>query len=157
MPEPKIHSGHIEVAVADLIGYRTHTIAPNISWGWQLRHEADLICVNQNRFVTEIEIKISAADLRADFGKKHGHQHKKIHRLVYAIPQGLLELCQKLAHPEAGIITVNWSGYRFVAKWERQGKKNKNPPITEKQHNELLRLAAMRIWSLKEHNNRIKK
>lgn len=68
---PRLHSGNIEHAVAMLFGYRIYDIVPNVYWGWNLRHEADLICVNSNMYVTEVEIKVTAADLKADFKKGH--------------------------------------------------------------------------------------
>ncbi len=163
MDKPRLHSGLIEIAVVGLLDYRVHDIVPNVSYGWGLRHEADIIAVNKNGYVTEVEIKISASDLKADFKKGHSHESKKIHSLVYAVPDSLVPLCIELIPPHAGIISVrfvqNYSVYKtehkkgiWVANWIRKAKKNRNPAITEKQRYELLRLASMRIWSLKKHN-----
>jgi hypothetical protein len=91
MANPRLHSGHMEVAVAELIGYRNHTIVPNVSWGLGLRHECDMLVLDKKGQFTEIEIKISLADLKADFKKPHGHASKIITRLVYAIPKDMLE------------------------------------------------------------------
>lgn len=161
----KLHAGHIEVAVAGLFNYRVYAIVPNVSYGWGLAHEADLICVSKAMIVTEVEIKVSAGDLRADFKKHHNHSSKRIHRLVYAVPESLVELAKELVPKHCGIIEVYTKEYYpksrsdkhtiegFFARWVRGAKKNSNPPITEKQYAELLRLGCMRIWTLKHHNN----
>jgi hypothetical protein len=151
---PRLHSGLMEIAVVALIGYRENTIVPNISYGWGLAHEADLICVNPNMYVTEIEIKVTASDLKADFSKWHKHKSKKIHSLVYAVPEKLVDLCKELAPSTAGIIEVSWNEYlgKYKARWVRRAKKNHNPPITGNDLHNLLRLSAMRIWTLKNHN-----
>ena len=43
MPEIKIYTQDIEIAVAKLFGYRSHLIVPNISWGLDFKHELDLL------------------------------------------------------------------------------------------------------------------
>lgn len=73
-----IHSGHIEVAVAKLINPRINLIVPNVYWGWDLKHEADMIIVNSNNKVTEVEIKTNISDLKADFKKHNGHKSNKM-------------------------------------------------------------------------------
>jgi hypothetical protein len=153
MQQPKIHSGHIEVAVANYFGYRQNIIVPNISYGWDLRHEADLIIVNKNNYVSEVEIKISAADLRADFKKGHGHESKKIRSLYYALPDTLIELAKELVPQQHGILAIHWNEYtgRYVCQTVRKAKQNKNAAITDKELQELMRLAMMRIWTLKKH------
>ena len=149
-PEPKIHSGLVELAVVHLMNFRVYTIVPNISHGLLGNMEADLLCYNGEKF-TEVEIKISASDLKADFKKKHGHQHKYISRLIYAMP---LKLCEKYADiipKEHGIISVKWNGYRYVASHYRMARHSKffQEPPTRFVH-EFMRLGCMRIWSLKQ-------
>jgi len=153
----KLHSGHMEIAVVNLLNYRQYTIIPNVSYGWNLRHEADLLAVTKDNFVTEIEIKISVSDLKADFKKVHNHRSNRIHRLVYAVPDFMLKQTMELVPKQHGIIAVKWVVFndsvgRYVAEWVRRVTKNGNPAITEKNLNDLLRLGAMRIWSLKQHN-----
>lgn len=159
MSETKIHSGHIEVAVANLLDFRKYTIVPNVSWGLDLRHECDMLALdNQDRF-TEIEIKISAADLKNDFKKPHGHRSKIISRLIYAMP---LELCQKyedLIPKGCGIIAVKEVKRRgkpvFKAEHYRfcRHDKTKSAPDA-KTIRKFMKLGCMRIWRLKEHNNK---
>jgi hypothetical protein len=154
-PEPKIHAGHMELAVTKLMDYRRHIIVPNVSWGWGLAYEADLIVVDANQKATEVEIKISRADLRADFKKSHSHDSKKISRLVYAVHDTVLELAIEMVPAHAGIIAVKWNGFRFAARWIRQVKHKKgHPGVTQDDVIKLLKLGVMRVWSLKEHNNK---
>lgn len=147
-PQPKIHSGHVELAVVALLNYRVYTIVPNISHGLLGHHEADLLCYN-GKF-TEVEIKISASDLKADFKKRHGHEHKYISRLIYAMP---LKLCEKYGHlvpKQHGIISVTWNGYGFRANHYRQARHKKiQYEIPYQFISDFMRLGCMRIWSLK--------
>lgn len=156
IPEPKLHAGHIELAVVSLLNYRVYTIVPNISFGLLGRHEADLLAYSNGKF-TEIEIKISASDLKADFKKPHGHHHKYITRLVYAMP---LKLCEKYADlipSQHGIISVTWNDYRgmYEAAWFRQCKHRPIDGVYIPHHfiTDFMRLGCMRIWSLKTKLN----
>jgi len=150
---PKMHAGHIEVAVANLFGYRQNVIVPNVSWGLGLNHECDLLILNSKNKFTEVEIKISKADLKADFKKQHGHRSRYISRLYYAIPRELLESCKPLIPTECGIITVDHNYYtkKFQASIHRLPKQEKNVvPVTDEIIKKFYHLGLMRIWSLKE-------
>lgn len=151
--EPRIHAGHVELAVVMLLNYRAYTIVPNVCW--HFAHECDLLAIDDQRRLTEIEIKVSASDLRADFNKKPWHESDMISRLVFAVPASLVALCEKLLPSKVGIISVKWNGRGFFAEWHRQCRHDKaKQPITEKQALQLTRLGCMRIWSLKKHNHK---
>ena len=47
-------------------------------WKEIVNHECDMLIVTKNRYLTEVEIKISLSDLKADFKKKHQHKDKNI-------------------------------------------------------------------------------
>jgi len=158
----KLHSGHIELAVAMLLNYRVYTIVPNVSHGLGLRHECDMLALDKNGRFTEIEIKVSASDLKADFKKGHGHRCDFISRLIYAMP---IELCEKykdLIPQECGIIAIelsypSWLNGRakIEARHYRLVKHDKKKSMpSEKVKMEFMRLGCMRIWSLKAHNNK---
>lgn len=148
-PQPKIHSGHVELAVVALLNFRVYTIVPNISHGLLGNMEADLLCYDGEKF-TEVEIKISASDLKADFKKRHGHRHKYITRLIYAMP---LNLCEKYGHlipMENGIISVEWNGYLWKAKHYRMVRHKKIACLIPDHFIvNFMRLGCMRIWTLK--------
>jgi hypothetical protein len=155
-----MHSGHIEVAVARLLNYRVYTIVPNVYWGLGLRHECDMLALDTDGRFTEIEIKISAQDLRQDFKKKHGHRSKIISRLVYAMPEALCKSHGYLIPKEFGIISVKatdikYGGVIYTASWFRNAKHDKTKPKPDaKTVTKFMQLGCMRIWSLKEtlHN-----
>ena len=79
----KITTPEMECRLADYFGYRKNLIVPNVYWGLDM-HECDLLVLSQAGYATEIEIKISIADLRADAKKVHGHRSGG--RIKYSIP-----------------------------------------------------------------------
>lgn len=157
MKANKIHSGHIEVAVAMLFDYRKYVLVPNVSWGLGLGHECDVLALSPDGYFTEIEIKISMQDLKKDFTKTHGHQSKFISRLVYAFPVEMLEKALPLIPINCGIIVVKQKTIKckevLVAEWYRTNKGDKTKKPTEQIIKDFMRLGCMRIWSLKAHNN----
>lgn len=163
----KIHAGNVELAVANLIGYRKHVIVPNVSYGLAgMGHECDLLVLDDKNRFTEVEIKISMADLKADFKKKHGHKSKYISRLIYAFPEEMLDKALPLIPENNGIIVVktisplDYSGHTtqiqyHKAYWIRHARHDKTKErIPDKILRDFFRLGCMRIWSLKSHNNR---
>lgn len=150
----------MELAIAGLIGYRQNTIVPNVSWGLGLRHECDMLVLDVNNRFTEIEIKISMSDLRADFKKGHNHSSNFISRLVYAFPDELLDRALPIIPDKCGIIVVKtverFNTVIHIAEWYRQCKhdRTKQKP-DQKMIEKFYHLGCMRIWSLKRHNNQI--
>jgi len=142
----------MELAVVDLINFRQKIIVPNVFWGMGFTHEADLICVYSNNRLVEIEIKTSSSDLKNDFKKGHGHESKKISGLVYAIPVELIGECLELIPQRCGIITVHYSKYKgnYIARWAKQPVLDKGKNLPDKEIVALLRLATMRVWTLKQ-------
>jgi len=164
----KLHVGHIECAVVHLLNYRVYTIVPNVSFGLGLNHECDLLCLDAKGRFTEIEIKISAGDLKADFKKSHGHRSKYIGRLVYAMPEDLIKSHGHLVPQECGLISVGnvtkpkYKGSEglveyttLAARWIRQVKHDKDTQeVPDKTKMKFMQLGCMRIWTLKQHNNK---
>lgn len=152
----KCHAGHIEVAVSKLIGYRSHTIVPNVSWGLGLRHECDMLVLDKSSRFTEIEIKITLSDLKADFKKNHGHRSNIISRLVYAMPRSLYERHGHIIPVDHGVIVVDFNEIlgAHCATWIRMAKHDKLKQKPElKTVLKFMSLGCMRIWSLKEKLN----
>lgn len=158
MANKRPHAGDMELAVAVLIGYRQHAIVPNVSWGLGLGHECDMLVLDSKDRFTEIEIKVSKSDLVADFKKPHGHSSKIISRLVYAVPEHLLDSAMELVPRRQGIIVVKSieiSGKNvYKARWVRIPKhdKLKDKPTANKIR-KFMELGLMRIWTLKAKNN----
>lgn len=149
----------LEKAVVRLLNPRLNAIVPNVSWGLGLRHECDLLVLdNRNRF-TEVELKVSKSDLKKDFQKGHGHCSDFISRLVYAVPDYLLEDARQLVPKQHGIIVARkQQQYRYgidepvefwEAVWVRIPRHVPYRRPTEKKINKFLRLGTIRIWNNK--------
>ena len=164
----KFHCGEIEVAVAKFFDPRQNLIVPNISWGMFV-HECDLLVLTQSNYAYEIEIKISASDLKADSKKPHSHRSNKIKILYFALPEYLRDY-HEMVPQRAGIIEVSrqnkWHWDYEHQKQIQDGEHDcckiiRAPHVNreagkwdDKQRMELMRLSTMRIWSLKEALNR---
>lgn len=165
----KITALDIEIAVAKLFNWRQNLIVPNVSWGFNLRHEADMIIASSAGYVTEIEIKVTESDIQADHKKRwqfgrytddgllqfersgyEAHMEGPIRRLFFAVPESLAR--SKHIYPEAGIIAVIDKGEYFTAKKIREAQVRKSAKLlSDKDRLKLAELGCMRIWSLKEH------
>jgi len=149
---PKLHAGDIEILVAREFGYRRNLIVPNIFWGLGFRHELDVIVVTPKGWATEIEIKVSSSDLKADRLKRHNHESNKIKQLYFAVPEKLEAQALELIPVRAGLIVVRDDAkhryrltYSRIARINTQARK-----LSDAEIRKLGDLAAMRIWSLKE-------
>lgn len=125
---------------------------PNVSYGLNI-HEVDLLVISHSGYATEVEIKISVADLKADLRKSHGHRSNKIKYLYFAVPLELQEKALELIPERAGLIVIipnkyNNDWYANIIKAPIVNKQARK--LTEKELLKLGSLAAMRIWSLKE-------
>ncbi len=160
MATNSITTPEMECALANWLGYRANLIVPNVHWGLSGMHECDLLVVSRAGYLTEIEIKISRADLRADARKWHGHNSNRIKRLFFALPD-YLEHCLHMVPERAGIILVraedNVRGeypYHPRCREIRAAKRNKAAgKISEADRYKVARLGALRIWNLKRQIN----
>jgi hypothetical protein len=146
----------IEVAIAKAYGVRKNIIVPNISWGFGGMHECDMFIVSKAGIVTEIEIKLTKADLLADFKKGHDHKDRqgRITYFFYAMPQTMYEKCKDLIPPDAGILSCyrsEWDENKIYVSEKRKGIKRKNArKLTPEEQFKIAWLGTMRIWNLKE-------
>lgn len=88
---------------------RSDMFVPNLSWGL-LNHEADLVIVNKTGYLTEVEIKRSWEDFKADFKKKHTHNNERVYRFYYCVPVSILDKVKE-----------------FLLKVVKEDKSRKNP------------------------------
>jgi hypothetical protein len=126
-------------------------------------HECDLLICSKAGYLTEVEIKTSVADLRADAKKAHGHRSARIKRLFFAIPDYLFdteEKAQKITHlmpDRAGILTVTSIAAAEIRKgwaprtkiWRKPVENRAAGKITSAEKYKMARLGALRIWGLK--------
>lgn len=102
----------IEIAVIKAYHPRQNLIVPNVAWGmhdshYRPLHECDILILSNSGYATEIEIKISKADLLKDMSKKHRHSHNLIRRFYYAVPEKLKEIALTTITESAGLIVVS--------------------------------------------------
>jgi hypothetical protein len=145
--------------------FRSHYVVPNVKWGLDFRHELDLLSISKNYIGTEVEIKVSKADLKRDLLKEHGHYDPRIRQLYFAGPLELLEAFKEFVPEEAGIITVKYVPaetfeHRRTGRYVREGyyhcqvhrkakiSKNYRKPFTKEEVSRLMRLGNLRYWSL---------
>ena len=152
MSRDDITAPEIELAIARHFNYRQHIIVPNVTWGWGLNYEADIVVLTQAGYAWEIEIKTTAADIRADLKKHHHHDSKRFKLLWFAVPEELAQNPNIPAH--AGILAVKrekndpWGTPRIET--IRGPVVNRHADkLSDSQRLDLLRLAAMRTWNLK--------
>ena len=137
-----------ELAIARHCNYRTNVIVPNVFWGMGLHYEADLVVLRPSSWAIEVEIKVSASDIKADLKKRNAHDSILFKELWFAVPEKLAD------HPDipkrAGIFAV-----RGTKAWEvrrvRGAETNKHSrKWTDKERQRLYELGLMRIWNLKK-------
>jgi len=151
---PKWTAQQIEIAVIKHFNPRQNIIVPNVSFGLFAYHEADLIVLSPYNCGTEVEIKVTAADIKADLKKKHGHKEEIIRDVWFAVPE---ELADDPNIPSyAGILSVTKlktrrGGQRYRCVRKRLPVKNKDSrKFFDVERNKLLRLGCLRIVGLKE-------
>ena len=144
--------GEIELAVSDYFGTRTHIIVPNVSWGL-FGYELDMCILNEkSMYASEVEIKISKADLKRDGKKWHKHEwnYGYIRQLWFAMPEKM-ECCTEFVPIDAGVILVDKKGKVRIVRKPKPNVNAKKWPI--EQALKLARLGTMRIWNLKWANH----
>lgn len=63
---------------------------PNLSWGL-LDYEADFVVLSKSGYLTEVEIKRSWEDFKADFNKKHKHDADQVYYFYYCVPEKIYD------------------------------------------------------------------
>jgi hypothetical protein len=147
----EITTTDIELAVAKYFGWRRNIIVPNISWGLGFKHELDVLIVTPAGRNYEIEIKISKSDFIRDFQKSHHHTSNRIHHLYYAIPSFMASFVMEKAPQHNGVLEIMANSRVVIRRYASLNKTARK--LTSEEMTKLYELAAMRIWSLKEHLN----
>lgn len=160
----------IEILVAEYFGVRQNIIVPNVAWGMNLAHEADMIVLRPSGWAIEVEIKVTASDIKADTEKRWDksssylwkpHWCKMVKLLYFALPDKLKD---HSAIPEhAGILAVHdvttqldYNGHVMpvapCVDLYRAPSVNKDArKFTDDERKKLAELGCMRIWKLKRH------
>lgn len=163
----------IEIAMMKHIGIRQNCVVPNVSWGISNLHECDLLSLSQSGYATEIEIKITKADLIKDKEKSHGHNHNHIKYLWFAVPEKLSEIAMDHIPERAGLYVLDkhyitydlypsrgkipYHRVRYNIKTVREAMVNKSAhKWSDKERLDLFRLGTLRILGLKESVAKVK-
>jgi len=147
------------------LNVRQNIVVPNVSWGIGGLHECDLLSLTKAGYATEIEIKISKADLLKDKLKTHQHRHKLIKYLYFAVPKKLQDIALQEIPERAGLYVLEQLNNRIYINIVRNAIANsKHIQWTPKQMLHLAHLGTMRIVrmkqrliELKQQNNNFKK
>ena len=164
----------IEIAIIQHFNPRQNIVVPNVSWGlsnkeYKALHECDVLILSKTGYATEIEIKVSKADLLKDGDKRHGHTHNLIRRLYFAVPEELKEIALESIPTTAGLLVVEnyekviyipWGGSKTIpavrVRHIREPQTNTSAvKWTDEQRHQLTRLGTMRILGLKEKIQRL--
>lgn len=119
----------------------------NVSWGFGLDWEADLICVTKSKFMHEIEIKISMNDWAADAKKSKFVNTKGWDRFKFFWYAAPIELAKRF--PEvwtkdgSGIIGVSDEKIEILRKAEQNKMARK---VTDSEVMTLMRLGCMKAF-----------
>lgn len=150
--EEKLTSLDIEIGLGYYFNPRVNMLIPNVSWGFGI-HECDVLVITKSGYLYEVEIKISASDLKKDIEKIHGHKSNRIKHLFFAIPW-YLEPHMDYIPEHAGILSFR-KGNR-LPRLIRVPKTQSTHKVSNAELLQLYRLAALRVWPLKEANTRLK-
>lgn len=162
MKRIKIRTIDIEIAMMEHLDYKTNVIVPNISWPMDGLHECDLLSLSKTGYATEIEIKVSKADLLKDKEKRHRHNDILITYFYFAVPEILEDFALENIPKDAGLFVIRLETYGYndpypynVTKLRachvKACKKRSNSiKWDNSQRNKLMRLGTMRILRLKK-------
>ena len=137
---------------------REYTIVPNVSWGWGLDYEADIIAISPAGTVNEIEVKVRQQDLLNDVRKRKWGcgLDPRVKRFWYAVPPGLAALALEI-RPDPrinpGVLVVRAPdrlGEDHDVKIARPAKAIQGArQATPSEVQELSRLGLLRYWDLR--------
>ena len=86
----KITTREMEYAIYTEYGLRSKLLTLRINYvPGIIKHECDVLIISKSNYLTEIEIKVSLADLKKDLEKWHKHSNNKIKYQYFAIPEYL--------------------------------------------------------------------
>lgn len=147
MPNEHWHAGRILFA-----------LARHFDW-WQNRMitefevdggRADLAMISKAGYVTEIEIKVSVRDWRADQHKlkwmKHGWTRPHIARFFYAVPSPLANKIPEWVPTDAGILIVRGGPGFDTVKEQRAARRYTARPLSAVQLQQIDQAYYYRFW-----------
>ena len=152
----KLTIEEIELLIISLdeFNIRKNIVVPNVSWGF-LNHEADILVLSKSGYLTEIEIKRSLSDLKADFKKGHDHSDERIKSFFYCVPESLfqqtIDLCVLNERSINGVITYT-DDNRIKINYHPlyYGKITSGRKLFLEEQLQIARLGSMRVWKMQD-------
>lgn len=147
----------IELAIVNsrIFNKRTDIFVPNVSWGL-LNHEADMVIMTKSGYLTEIEIKRSWEDFKADFKKDHRHEDDRVYKFFYCVPDSIFEKVKNFLNEKypikneiPAVITYNENGFIDATRGFGTPTTGGRKLFLEEQLT-IARLGCMRTWNLKQ-------
>ena len=136
------------------------TEADPMIWKNIVNHECYMLIVTKNRYLTEVEIKISLSDLKADFKKKHQHKDENIKNFYYAFPAEMKEKALELIPKDCGVLIAVKKecgiSYRKIECYRKPKINKEAKPVNDIVLSKIYRLGYLRYWNCrmsKEYNN----
>lgn len=152
--DTKLTVDEIQIALRNsgIWNKRQDIFIPNLSWG-MLNYEADLVIITKSGYLTEVEIKRSWADFKADFKKGHEHDDPRVYHFYYCVPESICErvaefLQEKYGAGRPSVLCVSEEGnirHYDGGISHRGGRK-----LFLEEQLTAARLGCMRVWNLKE-------
>lgn len=140
----------LEILVMKRFDNRVNLIVPNVSWGLGL-HEIDVLVLSKDNYATEIEIKISKADLLKDSLKRHQHISSLIKYFYFCVIPELKEVALETIPIRAGLLVPVKTNQGMALQMVKPAIKNAYATKwSNEQRLKLGHLGSMRILGLKE-------
>lgn len=146
---------------SDVFDKKTYIMVPNISYGL-LSYEADFIAMSKTGYITEVEIKRSLSDFKADFKKKHLHNDPLVYYFYYCIPEKILQkatefLMEKYGSPYKCPAILYYDETGFIHKLPKFGytgfyRNMYARKLFLEEQLKLARLGCFRYWSIQENS-----
>lgn len=127
------------------------TEADPMIWKNIVNHECDMLIVSKNCYLTEVEIKISLSDLKADFKKEHQHKDENIKNFYYAFPAEMKEKALELIPKNCGVLIAVKKEcgipYRKIECYRKPKINKEAKPINDIVLSKIYRLGYLRYWN----------
>lgn len=157
--DTKLTVDEIQVALRNsgIWNKRQDIFIPNLSWGL-LNHEADLVIITKSGYLTEVEIKRSWEDFKADFKKGHEHNDPRVYHFHFCVPESIkdrvFEFLKEKYCPEGKYIAIpsvlyyseGGSIHQLPGGYSRRGGRK----LFLEEQLTAARLGCMRVWNMKE-------
>jgi len=150
-----MNSNKIEIALYNHFNFLNNDIISNVFLDFN-RYECDLMVITKSLYVSEVEIKISVSDLRAESKKQryklNGYHNPNfsvcdfLKHKWFAMPEEMEKQGLELIPKYSGLLCVNEKmGVKIVKKPEKLSDKK----ISNEQRTDFLRIGNLKVFTLK--------